>query len=68
MRTLWNREPALILGAVQTLVALAVAFGLDLSSEQVGAIMAASAAVVALITRRTVTSPASVAELQDPHA
>jgi len=68
VRTLWNREPALILGAVQTLVALAVAFGLDLSSEQVGAIMAASAAVVALITRRTVTSPASVAELQDPHA
>jgi hypothetical protein len=66
MRNLWNREPALILGAVQTLLALAVAFGLHLTPEQVGAVMAAAAAVVALITRRTVTSPATAADLEGP--
>lgn len=68
MRNLWNREPALILGAVQACLALAVAFGLHLTSEQVGAVMAATAAIVALVTRRTVTAPASVAELQEPNA
>lgn len=65
MRNLWNREPALVLGAVQALVALAVAFGLHLTSEQVGAVMAAAAAVVALVTRRTVTSPATAAQVEE---
>lgn len=57
MSTLWGREPALIIGAIQALLALVVAFGLDLSVEQTGAILAASAAVLAVITRRSV-SPA----------
>lgn len=55
MKTLWNREPALILGAVQAILALAIAFGADLTPEQTGTILAASAAIIALITRQKVT-------------
>ena len=55
MRNLWGREPALILGAVQAVLALALAFGLDLSVEQTGAILAATAAVLAVVTRSQVT-------------
>ena len=56
---MWDREPALILGAVQALIALAVSFGADLSTEQVGAIVAATAAVLSVITRQRVVSPAT---------
>lgn len=59
MSTLWNREPALILGAVQTILALAIAFGANLTPEQTGAILAVSAAVLALITRQKVTPTSS---------
>lgn len=59
MTKLWGREPALILGAIQTALALAVAFGLDLSAEQTGAILAASAAILAVITRTQVTPVAA---------
>ncbi len=57
MKNLWKSEPAAILGALQTILALVIAFGLDLSVEQVGAILAASAAVLALVTRSQVTAP-----------
>lgn len=55
MRTLWNREPAVILGALQAILALAVGFGLQLSAEQVTLITAAAAAIVALVTRTQVS-------------
>lgn len=55
MRRAWKLEPVLVLGAVQAILALAVAFGLDLSAEQVGAIVAASAAVLSVVTRTQVT-------------
>lgn len=48
-------EPVLILGAVQTAIALVVSFGLDLTAEQVGAIVAFSAAVLSVVARRKVT-------------
>jgi hypothetical protein len=51
---IWKREPALVIGAVQAIIALAVAFGLGLSAEQTGAILAASAAILALVTRSQV--------------
>ena len=54
---LWKREPALILGAVQALLALALSFGLELSSQQIGAILAATAALLALVTRRQTLTP-----------
>lgn len=46
-----KNEPAAILGAIQAALALAVSFGLKLDAEQVGAIMALAAAVVALVVR-----------------
>ena len=48
-------EPALVTGAVAALIALGVAFGLDLSGEQTGAIMAVVTAALAFITRSQVT-------------
>lgn len=53
--TIFGREPALILGLVQTLLALGIGFGLDLTGEQVALVLAASAAVLAVITRSQVT-------------
>lgn len=64
--TLWGREPALILGALQAVIALAISFGLDLSPGQVGAILAASAAVLAVVTRSQVSPSATVAAEQHP--
>ena len=61
MSTLWGREPALIIAAIQAVVALAVAFGLDLSPEQVGGILAVSAAILGVLTRSQVT-PATPAD------
>lgn len=52
---IWNREPVLALTVAQTLVALVVSFGLDLSTEQVGAITAATAALLGFIARSKVT-------------
>ena len=52
---LFNREPALFLGVIQAVLALVLAFGVDLSSGQTGAVLAVAAAVLALITRQRVT-------------
>lgn len=52
---IFKREPALFLGLVQTVLALVLAFGVDLSTQQTGAILAVTAAVLALITRSRVT-------------
>ncbi len=66
-----NREPAAIIGtitaAVTAILALLVAFGLDIEPEQQAAILgviAVIAPVVAtLITRSAVFAPATVQEL-----
>ncbi|MBO0813621.1 MAG: hypothetical protein J2P30_00480 [Actinobacteria bacterium] len=47
-------EPALILGAVQTILALIMGIGLNLSAGQAGAIEAVTSAVLALIVAVTV--------------
>ena len=54
-----RREPALVSGLVNAVVALAVAFGLDLTEEQIGSILAVVAAVMALVVRQQVTPTAS---------
>ena len=54
---MWKREPALILGAIQAIVALAVGFGLNFTAEQVALVAAAAAAILSLVTRSQV-SPA----------
>lgn len=48
-------EPALVAGLVQALLGLAVVFGVPLSPEQTGAVMAVTAAVLALVVRAKVT-------------
>lgn len=63
MTSLWNREPALILGLVSACVTLVSAFGFKVSTEQLSAIMLVTSAVIAVITRQTVTSPESLQAL-----
>lgn len=50
-----RREPALVAGLVQALLAALVAFGVPLSPEQTAAVLAVSAAVLAFVVRRQVT-------------
>ena len=52
---LWNREPAMVLALVQCAIVLAVSFGLKLTPEQSGAILALTAVVLGLWTRSKVS-------------
>ena len=56
-RTIFGREPAMVLALVQAVIALVVAFGLNLAPDQIGAILAVTAVILGLITRSKV-SPA----------
>lgn len=58
MGTIMNRirtEPAVVAGVVQAVLALLLAFGVPLTQEQMGAILAVTAAVLALVVRSQVT-------------
>ena len=62
LRDLWggltdrlSQEPVFVLAVVQSILALVTAFGLGLTGEQVGAIMAVTAAVLGLIARQKVS-------------
>lgn len=55
MSTLWGREPAVIIGLIQAAIALAASFGLDMTPEQIGALVAITAAVLSVVTRSQVT-------------
>lgn len=57
MKTLWGREPSMILATVSALISLGITFGLELTRDQVGAVMAATAMVLGLITRSQVSPP-----------
>lgn len=48
-------EPALLLGAVNAVVALVISFGVHLTANQVGAINAATAALLAVLLRQSVS-------------
>jgi hypothetical protein len=50
-----RHEPVLIQSLVQVILGLFLAFGVDISNEAVGAIMAATAVVLAILTRMFVT-------------
>ena len=50
-----RREPALVVGFVAATIALATAFGLDLTKEQTGAITAFVVAALAFVTRSQVS-------------
>lgn len=50
-----TREPALIAGLIQAVLGLLLAFGVDLSQEQVGSILAVTSAALAVVVRSRVT-------------
>jgi len=50
-----KNEPALIVGLVQAILALVLAFGVDLSEEQIGSILAITSVILAIVTRMLVT-------------
>jgi len=59
---MWDRikkEPALVAGVVQAVLGLLLAFGVELTTEQTGAILAITAAVLALFVRSQVTPTVS---------
>jgi hypothetical protein len=56
MTSLWHAEPTLILGVVSAGVALAVGFGLNVTTQQAALIQTFVIAVLALINRSQVTS------------
>jgi diacylglycerol kinase len=55
LQNLWGREPAMVLAFVQAIIVLAVAFGLQLTADQTGAIVAVTAIILGLLTRSQVT-------------
>lgn len=55
VRRWWQREPVLSLALLQAAIGVATAFGLDLTAEQVGAVMAFSAAALGWLAREQVT-------------
>lgn len=59
--TLLTREPVLTVAAIQAALTAAVALGLDLSTDQIAAVVGASGALLALVVRQAVISPATVA-------
>lgn len=52
----WQAEPAVIVSLVTAIIALAVAFGLNLTPEQTGSITAVVTILAGLITRTQVSS------------
>jgi hypothetical protein len=62
-------EPAVIAGLVQAILALAVSFGLSLTPEQIGSILAVTAAILALVVRQQVYPAVKIEEgIDDDHA
>lgn len=55
-----RNEPVLVTGAVQAILGLLLAFGLDLSNEQTASIMVATAAALAFVARSKVTPTESL--------
>jgi len=57
---IWDREPVAILAVVEVIIAAVVAFGLDLTGEQVAAVVSLSAALLGVTARANVTPMAGV--------
>lgn len=55
IKKIWLNEPAGFVATVQTLIALAIAFGIDLTAEQSATILAAITAIGGLLIRSQVT-------------
>jgi hypothetical protein len=57
---MFGKEPVVIAGAVRAIILAAVAFGLELTPEQIAATMLAVEAVLTLLTRQSVTATATL--------
>jgi hypothetical protein len=60
---IFGREPALIYGLINAGIALLAAFGLNLTAEQTGALLAVTSAVLAIAVRQQVYSPDTVKKM-----
>ena len=60
LRVLFKNESALAVSLIEAVLAVAIAFGLDLSGEQVAALVALMVPVGALVTRAQVWTAGSV--------
>ncbi len=61
---LWDREPVMFMSVIQAGISLAVAFGTKLTAEQIGALLAFSAALIGFLMRSQVTPTARMEEIQ----
>jgi ABC-type xylose transport system permease subunit len=61
-----RNEPALIGGLVTAILGLLLAFGVDLSNEQVGSIMAVTGVIIAILVRLFVTPTNKLPEVEPP--
>ncbi len=55
VKTIWGREPVLILAFIQAMIALLSVFVLHWNAEQTGVMMAFAAAILGLIARSQVS-------------
>jgi len=63
-KDLWVKEPTMVIAVIETVIALAVAFGLQISATQIGAILAVLTAVGGLAIRSQVSSVAAMKQLK----
>ncbi len=63
MGNLWSKEPTMILAVVSAGLAMGMGFGLPVTPQQMGLIMAFAAAVLGLINRAQVTSPQTLQDM-----
>ncbi len=62
--SVFNTEPALLIGAVRAILVAIVGFGIDLSATQVTAVILALEAVLSLFTRASVYAPDTVKKIR----
>ena len=55
LANLLKNEPVLIVGLIQAVLGLLLAFGISVTDEQIGAIMAVTAVILAIVARILVT-------------
>jgi hypothetical protein len=63
-----KNEPVLIQGLIQAVLGLLLAFGISVSDEQIGSIMAVTAVILAIIARMVVTPTNKLPAPADPAA
>lgn len=56
----WHAEPVMIAAAFRAILLCATTFGWHLTPEQIASVMLAAEAVLAIFTRGSVTTPATI--------